>query len=223
MNTKQVHWVEHYLNGRAILWNAQNNIFSPWSREGFSNEDARRFENDYKIETQDQNGLLPYNNRKYYFAKGHLFANADAIFKTHATATYTYFNAVPQWQSINNGNWKSLENRIRDYSAGFGLMKIQTGGYGNADPSRIFKLSPNGPPIPKWIYKKVYISDNLYYLFNVYNDIFDINVSNDHWCLYKTNLCAQSGNTWYMPNYRDQFKGQMYCCMIYEKKQVLTQ
>ena len=29
-------------------------------------------------------------------------------------STYYYGNAVPQWQSINNGNWKRLESSVRE-------------------------------------------------------------------------------------------------------------
>ena len=32
-------------------------------------------------------------------------------------ATYYFMNVMPQFQSFNNGNWKSIEASVRDYAA----------------------------------------------------------------------------------------------------------
>lgn len=41
-----------------------------------------------------------------YFAKGHLAPDADFVLEAEQDATYYYVNAAPQWQAVNNGNWK---------------------------------------------------------------------------------------------------------------------
>ena len=49
-----------------------------------------------------------------YFAKGHLSPDAAFIDEAEQVATYFFFNVAPQFQSFNNGNWKSLEYVTRD-------------------------------------------------------------------------------------------------------------
>ena len=49
-----------------------------------------------------------------YFAKGHLSPDAAFIEEAEQDATYFFFNVAPQFQSFNNGNWKSLEYVTRD-------------------------------------------------------------------------------------------------------------
>jgi DNA/RNA non-specific endonuclease len=217
MATKQVHWVEHFLNGNSIEGRAGSNPNNYWLKVGFG-QDGVDLENAYKKDSQVQNGLIPSLGAINFLAKGHLFPDGDSIFLTHSRATYTYFNAVPQWQSINNGNWKSIEQKIRCFSyvsAGtsqiqFKPIRIQTGGYGSQ-----LNLAPTGPPIPKWIYKIVYITDTKYILFNIFNNPSQI-MTNDHLCPFKDpsrNLCAQSV-LWYVRNHNNFESGQVYCCEI---------
>lgn len=45
---------------------------------------------------------------QHYLAKGHLSPDADFVLEPEQDATYYYANAIPQWQGVNNGNWKVI-------------------------------------------------------------------------------------------------------------------
>ena len=51
-----------------------------------------------------------------YFAKGHLSPDAAFVYDAEQDATYYFMNVAPQFQSFNNGNWKSLEMATRKYA-----------------------------------------------------------------------------------------------------------
>jgi len=73
-----------------------------------------------------------------YFARGHMAPDADFIYDVEQVfhinywgqtqkisieilltvqgATYYFMNVLPQYQSFNNGNWKSLEIAFRKYA-----------------------------------------------------------------------------------------------------------
>lgn len=63
-----------------------------------------------------------------YLARGHLTPDADFVLKGWQDSTYYYGNVAPQWQSINNGNWRRLENSVRDKAElAAGDLKVVTG------------------------------------------------------------------------------------------------
>jgi DNA/RNA non-specific endonuclease len=51
----------------------------------------------------------------YYLARGHLAARSDFVYSTHQRATFWFINTAPQWQTFNSGNWKVLEDNLREY------------------------------------------------------------------------------------------------------------
>ena len=51
-----------------------------------------------------------------YFARGHLSPDAAFIYDAEQDATYYFMNVALQFQSFNNGNWKSLEMATRKYA-----------------------------------------------------------------------------------------------------------
>lgn len=67
--------------------------------------------------------LIPqyFDNKTLFLARGHLAAKADLIYATQQRSTFTFFNAAPQWQSFNGGQWQTLENEVRNY---IGKMKM---------------------------------------------------------------------------------------------------
>lgn len=56
-----------------------------------------------------------YVSNAVYLAKGHFAAHCDFVFEAQQKSTYHYINVGPQWQSFNNGNWKTLEIDLRNY------------------------------------------------------------------------------------------------------------
>ncbi|KAL7299938.1 hypothetical protein TKK_0007258 [Trichogramma kaykai] len=70
---------------------------------------------------------LPLN----YLVKGHLIAKADKFYAAEQYVTYFYANAVPMWNSINNGNWKHMEDKIvRPLAATKGDIEVWVGAFG---------------------------------------------------------------------------------------------
>lgn len=102
---------------------------------------------------------------QYYIARGHLAPNADFSQPAHRDATFFYVNAIPQWQVINNGNWKDLEHQVRRAAHSLGSdLKVITGIWGTLalpDTSgRRIKMyldqEKKQMPLPRFIWKMVY-------------------------------------------------------------------
>ena len=54
------------------------------------------------------------DNKVNFLAKGHLAPDAAFVYQEEADATYFYINVAPQFQSINNQNWKAIETATRE-------------------------------------------------------------------------------------------------------------
>jgi DNA/RNA endonuclease G (NUC1) len=131
---------------------------------------------------------------KTYLARGHLSPDGDFIFVSWQFSTYYYINVVPQWQSINNANWKHVESAIRSkadklktdcmiYTGGFDVLKLN---------NKKISLEPDGLEVPKWSWKIVKItSDNTGIAFLTLNNPFATSKPKDL-C---QDICNDSG--WY--------------------------
>jgi len=100
-----------------------------------------------------------------YLARGHLSPDADFLFKDWQESTYYYGNAVPQWQSINNGNWKRLESKVRSkaesenrsleiWTGALGIMKFK----GEDGPQEVWLAKHNHTkyiPVPDYVFKLI--------------------------------------------------------------------
>lgn len=100
-----------------------------------------------------------------YLARGHMAAKADFVYGSQQNSTFWFINVAPQWQTFNNGNWKLLENSIRDLANSRRLgLDIYTGVYGqmtmedtNGMQQPLY-LYPehNALSVPKYFWKVVY-------------------------------------------------------------------
>lgn len=105
-----------------------------------------------------------YLTTKSYMARGHLTPDADFIFTTGQFATFFLANVVPQFQSINNGNWKSVESKTRNLAAQEqSNLEIYTGAYGRltllddrGEYAPIYLSEANQIEAPEYIFKIAY-------------------------------------------------------------------
>ncbi len=66
-------------------------------------------------------------------------------------ATYYYTNTAPQWQGINNGNWKDVEHTVRKLADKTGLdLEVQTFTVVN---SMLFLVSRDGRGVFKPVFR----------------------------------------------------------------------
>ncbi|XP_066995524.2 uncharacterized protein [Anabrus simplex] len=160
-----------------------------------------------------------------YIARGHLAPDADFVLHAYQCLTYFYVNTAPQWQSVNAGNWLSLENTIRKLAKANEVdLDITTGTYDvlklEADSGRsreiylYYNTSHNSQlPIPKYFWKVAYNNATKEGIaFVALNNPFITKVTlNDILC---TNICEQAG---WMPTSKVWQKftnGYLYCCEV---------
>ena len=148
---------------------------------------------------------------KTYLARGHLAPDGDFIFVSWQFSTYYYINTVPQWQSINNANWKHIESVVRStadklkkdvtiFTGGFDVLKLN---------NKKISLEPDGLDVPKWSWKVIKVADeNSGIAFLTYNNPFATSAPNTL-C---PDICNNHGWDW---KERKTFaKGYTVCCRI---------
>lgn len=105
-----------------------------------------------------------YFTSKAYMARGHLAPDADFIFTSGQYATSFLANTVPTYQSINNGNWKSVEFKTRKLATQEqAMLEIYTGAHGHlkllsssGDEVPVYLSEGNKLEVPEYLFKVVY-------------------------------------------------------------------
>ncbi|KAF2366417.1 DNA/RNA non-specific endonuclease [Trinorchestia longiramus] len=161
-------------------------------------------------------------SKSYYFSRGHMAPDADFVTEQEEDATYYYINALPQWQSFNNGNWRHLETSVRDLAASRGSdIEVWSGGWQvlqlddiNGNPVDIFLGLTQGEaviPAADVTWKVVYdaSTDNAAAVVGVNNPY--LTSAPDMLC--EGSLCEEL--TWLTGmNVSDYTAGAMYCCAV---------
>ena len=138
---EETFYTNHTLYGKFLhyksIYERRNNF-----REGrlyfksISANDAYRQAKQKKIFSAlltEESSLLDYYNPGdgLYLARGHLAPKADLLYTDWQEASYMYSNVVPQWQRINNGNWKTVEEAVRAAARRRGVtFQVYTGAFG---------------------------------------------------------------------------------------------
>lgn len=107
-------------------------------------------------------------NSNFYLSRGHLTANRDFVYDALQRSTFYFINAAPQWQCFNGGNWRNLEEDLRNFASRQKLdLLVYTGTYGIATlphaksgkETELFLYVNDGTkgiPVPKFFWKFVY-------------------------------------------------------------------
>lgn len=119
------------------------------------------------------------NDKALMINRGHLVASADFFFVDQMISTYRYINVVPQFKSINEGNWQKIESWVRSKVPSTGSYRVKTGGIdvlalrnANGKAQHIY-LAGKKLPVPQWIYKTVKDDKNkAKYVFLFFNSIY---------------------------------------------------
>ncbi|XP_046981170.1 uncharacterized protein LOC124549017 [Schistocerca americana] len=128
-------------------------------------------------------------------------------------------NSAPQWQTFNDGNWRTMEENVRSYAASTGTeMEIYTGRHGITTlPSKtnyqtdLFLCIDGGNyiPVPKLFWKIVYKAiTKAAVVFLGVNNPYIKNPCSDYYIC--KNVCPNI--TWIKWKPKSQKKGYSYCC-----------
>ncbi|KAH8356718.1 hypothetical protein KR200_006257, partial [Drosophila serrata] len=151
------------------------------------------------------------NVRSLVINRGHLVASADFLFVDQMSSTFRYLNVVPQFKSINDGNWEKIEGWVRSQVPPSSYFRVKSGGIGilelpdaNGDYKAAF-LAGSKIPVPEWTYKVVRDDQgNGLYVFLTYNNTFK---SEKPKC---PNICRQVYCPLSLAN--NAYNGYTFCC-----------
>ncbi|XP_031837785.2 salivary endonuclease-like [Nomia melanderi] len=110
--------------------------------------------------------ITKFVNESMYLSRGHLAARSDFVYSNQHYSTFHYLNAEPQWTTFNGGNWKTLEENVRSFSARNSLdLEVYTGVHGqmtmkdSAGLSKSIELNYEGSKplsVPRFFWKIIY-------------------------------------------------------------------
>ncbi|EDX06456.1 GD10718 [Drosophila simulans] len=126
----------------------------------------------------DDQSYLPSANY-LVINRGHMVASADFLFTDQMGSTFRYLNVVPQFKSINDGNWEKIERWVRSQIPNSSYFRVKSGGIGILtlpDTKGFLQsafLAGSKIPVPEWTYKVVRdATGNGLYVFLTYNSTF---------------------------------------------------
>lgn len=131
-----------------------------WKKDGLLEQSgiAVARKQDYKHDLLSQgNKFDNYKQYSQFLAKGHLTPSGD-FSKINFEQSFTTIltNAAPQWQPFNDGNWKVIEDILREYARDTGhTLYVFTGTGGEAVYNKLPIMLNNKVLTPKYFWKAV--------------------------------------------------------------------
>lgn len=170
------------------------------------------------------NALFATRNGRQQLERGHFTPYADFMMESWQYATNKYLNVVPQWGSINGGNWGTIEakvkrkaSRLRDdllvFTGAHGVMTARNNGH---FISVYLDKSHKHFPVPEWNWKivKHQRSNSAIALVTLNSPIAHIG----NWKFIEKdlchNLCNGAHSPWNIPDRLDFAKGYTICCSV---------
>jgi len=104
-----------------------------------------------------ESGSLFHPRKGLYLARGHLTPSGDLLYRNWQEVTYMYSNVVPQWQVVNNGNWREVEEAVRSRAKSRkSTLQVFTGTKGTLElRGKKLLLGKGSIPVPKYLWKLV--------------------------------------------------------------------
>lgn len=225
-------YANHTVHGEAFPAFSHQSFRPPFSEQGMSYN--LRPNELYKQKNQKKmlQDLLRLRSVSHYYpagqflARGHLAADADFAYAPLQFATYFYVNVCPQWQSINAGNWLTVESMVRK-AAGRRKEPLQifTGTHEilnlpdlNGYPTEIYLDELERLPVPKYLWKIVYnerTREGIAFV-AINNPFLDEVYDSDILC---TDICDDYN--WSHANFGNIKKGYVFCCNVLDLKEVV--
>lgn len=216
-------YTKHTLSGGAIASAVVADAYQNWRTNGIGtkvNPEASYLQDTQLVRLEALLGSKEQAEKfvqvgKVFLNKGHLTPRGDGIFHTWKHATFFYTNAIPQWNVINEGNWNSVELRVRQVASllqedvlviqgTFGVLALP-----NAQNQSIqISLSAEGIDVPLWMWKIVKSpSKNAGIAFVTLNNPYETVAPAELLC---TDVCEQYG--WADQGFSKFPAGFTYCC-----------
>jgi len=192
----------------------KNERFTIWDMFGLNARLTQPFINtNYTRDSQDKYFKRIDFEPDDYLSKGHLNPSADHPFQSWNKATFFYLNHVPQWQILNTGVWKKVENHIRRLSNNKDIV-IYTGGHGqySVNGHDLYIVDNNQRvEVPKFIWKLIVLPSNDYSIAFVIMNTKTDTIRDPIMCFDRDQECKDSGFQDYI---HKASAGFFSCCSI---------
>ncbi|XP_059614095.1 uncharacterized protein LOC132260158 [Phlebotomus argentipes] len=208
-------YTSHVVNGKAIMYSVRNsqNSFRV-GKNIYKNTRLDALYHDFKP--------INFNWGTPGLQRAHFTPNADFVFSTERYATYVYINAAPMFGTINNGNWRIVENKVRCIgNRTKENIHVVTGTFGAMKNNNLQELYLDQEnkviAVPEMFWKVAFVPRNSSaVVFITLNNI----SSNSNFSRECPDNCERMGlNKTQIENFRNKTRGLTICCLLSDFRQ----
>lgn len=166
---------------------------------------------------------------RLYLQRGHLAARAHFFYTSQQMGTFYFLNVIPQWSTINMGNWANIERKIRLYSktnnrpvqlyvGSFGTLELKSAREVKREIYLQDTKEMRTVPVPKIMFSLVYdaFQKSAIIIVTINNPYIDYLDEDYYLC---NDICDKVGFNF--RNRRHFDKGYSYCCSYDSMKNII--